>query len=52
MNQLIEQMQQAYEREGRKGARQAFLTAAEERDWTREELDEAVQLLRGFPKSL
>lgn len=51
MNQLAEQMQKTYEREGRKAARQTFLAGVEERDWTREELTEAVQLLRSFPNS-
>ncbi|MCX5000965.1 hypothetical protein [Streptomyces longwoodensis] len=49
MNELTQQMQQAYDRGGRGEARQTFLNTCQERDWTREELHEAVVLLRGFP---
>lgn len=48
MNELAEQVQQAYERGGRDEARDAFVDTITERDWTREEL-ETVQLYRSFP---
>ena len=51
MNELTEQMKQAYTRGGRKEAQQTFLTMAEERDWTKEELRDAAELLRSYPTS-
>jgi hypothetical protein len=51
MNELAEQVQQAYESDGREGARTTFLTMVEERDWTRGELEEAADLMRSFPNS-
>ncbi|MEU2358601.1 hypothetical protein ABZ599_37515 [Streptomyces misionensis] len=44
-------MQQAYERGGWEEARKAFADVCTEMRWTREELDEAVSLLRSFPKA-
>jgi len=46
MNELAEQVQQAYDRGGREAAGQAFVNGAVERKWTRSELDEAVRVLR------
>lgn len=51
MNELAEQVQQAYDRGGKDEARKAFVDTCTERDWTREELDEAVALLRSFPEA-
>ena len=49
MNELAEQVQQAYDRGGRAEARKAFIDTCTERDWTREELDETVSLYRSLP---
>lgn len=51
MNELTQKVQQAYDRGDLDDARKAFLDTCQERDWTREELDEAVALLRGFPNA-
>jgi hypothetical protein len=50
MNELTEQVQQAYDRGGQIEARQTFVDKCVERDWTGVELKEAVMLLRSFPK--
>lgn len=49
MNELAEQVQQAYDRGGREEAREAFLRVCLERDWTADELGEAVTLYRSYP---
>jgi hypothetical protein len=49
MNELAEQVQQAYDRGGREEARRAILRVCEERDWTRDELSEAFALYRSYP---
>lgn len=48
MNELAEQVQQAYDRGGREEARKTFLDTCQERDWTKEELDETVALFRSY----
>lgn len=52
MNELTQQVQQAFDREGREAAKQVFLDQAVERDWTMPELTEAVALLRSLPKEM
>lgn len=49
MNELAEQVQQAYDRGGREEARQVFMKRCEERSWTKTEIREAWELLRGYP---
>ncbi|WP_158102422.1 hypothetical protein [Streptomyces africanus] len=49
MNELAEQVQQAYDRGGRGEARTVLLDTCLERDWTKDELDEAFKLFRSYP---
>lgn len=51
MNELAQQVQQAYERGGRPEARRALLDTCLERDWTKDELGEAFALYRTYPKT-
>lgn len=49
MNELAEQVQQAYDRGGWEEARKVFMRVCEERSWTKTELGESWELLRSFP---
>ena len=50
MNELAEQVQQAYDRGGREEARTTLLSTCLERDWTKDELGDAFDLYRNYPK--
>jgi len=49
MSELAEQVQQAYDRGGRKEAREVLLSVCLERDWSKDELGEAFKLYRSYP---
>lgn len=49
MNELAQQVQQAYDRGGRTEARQTLLDTCLERDWSKDELGEAFALFRSYP---
>lgn len=51
MNELAQQVQQAYDRGGRDEARRTILRVCEERDWTKGELGEAFTLYRSYPRA-
>lgn len=48
MNNFSEQVQHAYDRGGKAMARQTFLDVCVEKDWSREEIVEAIALYRSL----
>ncbi|SBU98057.1 hypothetical protein YUMDRAFT_06024 [Streptomyces sp. OspMP-M45] len=49
MNEFTQQVQDAYDRGGKGEARKVFLDTCLERDWTKDEIVEAITLYRSFP---
>lgn len=52
MNELAQQVQQAYERAGKAEAVEVLIHTAKAGDWTDTELDETIELIQSYPKEV